>query len=84
MLSSFTNDPVRDAERYYEELEEKFDRENRRKRCAVCRKACGRLKYYDFDGVIVCDDCLYEAFRREIIPEEILDDMAEGFEVRNG
>jgi hypothetical protein len=82
MLNSFTDDPVWDAQRYYKGLEEQFDKENREEHCEVCGKACARLKHYDFDGVIVCDDCLYEAFKRQLIPEDILDDMAYDYGVQ--
>lgn len=77
-----TDNPVRDAERYYEEQEKQWDAENRTKRCEVCGRPCAKEKHFEFDDVIVCEDCLSEAFRRLIIPGDILEDMAFDYEVR--
>ena len=78
-----TDDPVRDAERYHKEQEKQWYEENRLKHCEICGRPCARLKHYEFDDVIVCDEgnCLTEAFRRLIIPGDILEDMAFEYEV---
>ena len=54
-----TDDPARDADRYYSELEEA------RERAVACLPVCSRCKehiedddLYDFDGELVCEECL--------------------------
>lgn len=56
-----TGDPVRDAERYYNELEEELENAPRCDKCGELLEAY----HYDIDGEIICDDCLIEHYRRE-------------------
>lgn len=80
-MRSFTDDPVLDAQRYIEDQEEQFEMENRRKHCEICGRPCARIRHYEFDDVIICRRCLSIAFKTEIIPADVLEDMAFEYEV---
>ena len=79
-----TDDPARDAQRYFKEQEKQWYEENRAQHCEICGRPCARLMHYEFGDVVVCESgkCLMEAFRKLIIPAEVLDDMAFEYEVK--
>ena len=58
---SWTDDPVRDALRY------EAERERQRKRLPVCCE-CGEPiqddECYEFDGELICPDCLKDNHRK--------------------
>lgn len=57
---SWTDDPVRDAELHME-LQEAYERAHRKGRCAHCRTYIHDYDdHYDFDGELVCDECLID------------------------
>ena len=80
----FTDDPAADVTRMYEENEHEWYEENRKKRCEICQRPIARLRHYDFDGVIVCPNCIKEAFVRDLIAPDTIDEMTSIYEVNNG
>ena len=79
-----TDDPIRDAERFFEKQEKEWYEDNRGQRCEICGRPCARLTHYEFGDVVVCSSgkCLTEAFRTLLIPQDVLDEMAFEYEVR--
>jgi len=77
-----TDDPARDAQRYFKEQEKQWYEENRAQHCEICGRPCARLRHYEFNDVVVCENCLAEAFRRVIVPSDVLDEMASEYEVQ--
>lgn len=66
----WTDDPVKDAEAYDRQLERNAER-HCIGRCAHCGEPVHDWDdHYDFDGVLVHDDCLYgwaENYRKKAI-----------------
>lgn len=81
-MFSFTDDPARDAERYFEEQEALWNEENDTKHCEICGRPCAREKHYEFEDVTVCEKCVVIAFKRMIIPSDVLEEMINEYEVR--
>ena len=83
-LQTMTDNPDRDAQRYFKEQEKKWYEENRTKHCEICQRPIARLRHYDFDGVIVCPNCIKEAFVRDLIAPDTIDEMTSIYEVNHG
>jgi hypothetical protein len=64
----YSDDPVADFNRWDADMEDRRLR-NRRGRCAHCGEDIeGYEDYYDFDGELIHDDCLYawaDKFKKE-------------------
>lgn len=56
-----TDDPVRDAEHYYNDLEKELEDAPL---CEICEQPL-EAYHYDIGGEIICEDCLIEHYRRE-------------------
>jgi len=56
----FTDDPVRDMERYMEEGEAWL---RSRPVCSCCEEHIQEDSYYDINDLIICEECL-DSFRR--------------------
>lgn len=52
---SWTDDPVKDAERYMEYLEEEAEQ---LPVCDLCGERIEEDHYYEFQGDIICPDCM--------------------------
>ena len=61
----WTDDPVRDAERYEEEKEKRL--QEMMEQLPVCDDCGNRIEdeYYDFDSFVLCDECVQK--RRQTV-----------------
>lgn len=59
-----SDDPARDADLYYADLERELAK---RPRCTDCGEPIQDEVYYEFDGKSYCPDCLGEHHRRYVI-----------------
>ena len=67
-----TENPVADAERYYEEQEEAWMRQNESVHCECCGKACGAVPHFKLFGYqIACS----EKCARKLLSEENVGDI---------
>lgn len=66
----WTDDPVRDAERHYNRLEERL---RKRPKCVHCREHIQEEEYFNMDGDAVCENCLVE-YCKENYKERIEDE----------
>ena len=72
-----TDDPIADAERYYNEQEDEFARVNATAYCECCGKACGAEDHYKIFGQIACSkECARKLIMDEDI-EEVIDEWIE-------
>jgi hypothetical protein len=57
---NWTDNPVRDAERYSNRMDEDFedDEETRRPVCCECEQEITEDHYYVFDCMAYCPDCV--------------------------
>ena len=76
-----TENPIFDAQVYEEGRD--YGDYNEKEHCDVCGADDGERRHYNFGGVNVCPECLIRAFSEDYIPWEVLQDMAEEYEVRN-
>ena len=58
-----TDDPVRDAERYIAEQEEAL---KKLPKCSCCKHHIQDDYLYDIDGVLICEECLEQNFRKKV------------------
>ena len=58
----YTDNPIRDAEIYFEQLEQAAAQ---LPKCDYCGKPLDD-HYYDINGDIVCEDCLWDNFRKNV------------------
>lgn len=63
MISVWTDNPVRDADRYQSDQEDNL-------RCIDC-VACGTHlyegdDYYEIDDMVFCEDCMEDAYKKEV------------------
>lgn len=57
----FTDDPIRDAERYMEMMDMKLESYPI---CAECGEHIQDEECYEIDGKLICEQCLKENYRR--------------------
>lgn len=70
----FTDDPVRDAERFFEHQEREYDEQNRTEFCECCGKPCGAEPHYKIFDMTACSkECAKKLLDEDAI-EEIVDD----------
>lgn len=50
-----TNDPIRDAERYFDAQQERTER---RPECDVCGEHIQTEYLYTINGMVICEDCM--------------------------
>ena len=76
--SIMTEDPVRDAARYFKEQDEAYERENASAVCECCGRHCGAEKHYRLWGdVVVCSkECALKMLDNSDI-NEIVDSWLE-------
>lgn len=65
----FTNDPVRDAERYYDSLDAQLEKYPV---CTECGERIQDDECYEFDGQLICSECLKDNHRR--YTDDFIDD----------
>ena len=58
-----TNDPVRDAERYFAEQDKALEK---LPKCSCCGHRIQDDYHYDIDDVLICEGCLERNFRKKI------------------
>lgn len=58
-----TDDPVRDAERYYGEQDEALEK---LPKCSICGEAIQDDFLYEINDELVCEECLEREFKRRI------------------
>lgn len=57
----WTNDPVEDANRYFDERERQMEK---LPTCGCCGNRVTDETYYDIDGEILCEECLNDKYRK--------------------
>ena len=74
-----TNDPVADAERYYEAQETQYALENECAICECCGRPCGAEEHYDVFGRVACSkECAKEIIAKdEDLYDDVLDEWLE-------
>nr|MBQ4455670.1 hypothetical protein [Clostridia bacterium] len=78
-----TENPIADADRYYEEQEKEYIRLNETAHCECCGRACGaEIHYRLFGNVVVCSmkcakDYLDQDDREQIIEDWVEDQMVD-------
>lgn len=68
-MSMFTDDPIRDYDRYCEDLEREMEKYPE---CACCGKRIIDDFLFYIEGETYCEDCMLDEYRRPI------DDFIEG------
>lgn len=61
-MSYYSDDPVRDYDRYDAEQEKKLED---LPQCSECDKYICDDYCYEFDGEIICEDCLHDNHRKD-------------------
>ena len=80
----FTDDPVRDAQRYMEEQEREYDRVNHTAYCEKCGRPCGAEPHYNVFGMVACSkECARELLDEDDI-DTLVDDWLDGQAVKAG
>ena len=70
-----SDDPVWDAERYYEAQEADYAMRNSCARCDCCGMDCGAEDHYDVNGKIACSrECA-----RKLLTDKELDDVVDEY-----
>lgn len=59
----WTDDPVRDADRYWSEKDAESEK---LPKCCCCDNPINEDFYFDINGEFYCSDCLNYEFRKEI------------------
>lgn len=60
---TFTDDPIADFERYDAEQQAELDK---LPVCEYCGEHIQSDYYFEIEGVIICEDCLNDNFRKDI------------------
>jgi formylmethanofuran dehydrogenase subunit E len=60
-MSFYSDDPIRDYDRYDAQREKQLEDFPR---CSECDKYICDDFYYEFDGEIICEDCLCDNHRK--------------------
>ena len=66
MVFRYTDDPVADAEAYYNELARL---EEQVPVCSYCSMPVPEDYYYEINDEVICAECLDKHFRKEVVVE---------------